>query len=282
MHERYSCRHLDPSFSLPNQHRYPASRSDRVPSPCFESKQASACASHLRCRRGATFVKIGSTALRLEASCRRGFASCPTIRNSAESETSLPEQTGRVKLHTLSRLQHDLAEPLELSQESLIEQLDDDQVANLPLVISSGNGWGRLESSISLPRRGRRYRSGDARLQTSCPEYLYNTFSFDSQQRLKRFNREIAEELDTKANVHPVMLVDPGSRTHTIGLPSYIGLESPQRGKEHCLQDSGTAGPIPSARPLGSREAEDRSPVAIARGSKRLQRCIPRFQHLRL
>lgn len=120
---------------------------------------------------------------------------------------------------------------MEPSQESLIEQLSDDQLAHLPLVISSGSMWGRLDSSVSLPRRARLYQSGDNR--TSCAEYLYNTFTFDTQKRLKRFNREIAQKLERWGSVHPVMLVDPSSRTLTIGMPSHIGLESPQRGKEH-------------------------------------------------
>ncbi|CDS01129.1 uncharacterized protein SPSC_01585 [Sporisorium scitamineum] len=161
----------------------------------------------------------------------RTFSSCTTIRNSAENATFKPDgeasDSGK-KLSNFHRLEYLLHESSAPDQKALIEQLSDDNVARLSIVVNTRNRWKPAEPGFTLPRTDRPDADEGAHSEVKRAEYLYKTFSFPTLQHLHRFNREVAEFLDVKARiVNPVLLFDSRSRTITIGLPSYVGIEVP-------------------------------------------------------
>ncbi|EST05714.1 hypothetical protein PSEUBRA_004726 [Kalmanozyma brasiliensis GHG001] len=160
---------------------------------------------------------------------RRTFASSPTTRNSAaESEKSSNDHADAKEVSKFNRLEYILREQVEPTHESMITQLEDDHLSHLPLVVSSGSKWAPLPAGFSLPRRDRAYKHNDPLSARIGAEYVYNTFNFPTTQHLKRFNAELASTLTHKArNVQPVTFSNPASRTFTMGLPSFVGLEPP-------------------------------------------------------
>lgn len=169
--------------------------------------------------------------------CRRSYASRTVPRRSAESSTFLPESQDEEDSNAspFLRLEHMREEGLEPSQKSLIAKLSDEDIAHLPIVISSRKKWRPAEPGFTLPRRQRHISSDeDARSASEVGEYLYNTFHFPTKHHLKRFHRELGHLLHGKAKgVDPIVLVDSRSVSVAIGLPTHIGLEPPFPAKQN-------------------------------------------------
>ncbi|TKY87666.1 hypothetical protein EX895_003247 [Sporisorium graminicola] len=164
------------------------------------------------------------------AQAARPFSSSGTIRNTAENVTFLPngEAVDGGKFSHFHRLEYLLSETSAPDQKALIEQLSDDDVSHLSIVVNTRNRWRPADPGFTLPRTDRTDTGEDTWSTIRCAEYLYNTFSFPTLQHLQRFNKEVAEFLDTRARkVNPVLLFDSRSRSLTIGLPSYVGIEVP-------------------------------------------------------
>ncbi|CBQ70898.1 conserved hypothetical protein [Sporisorium reilianum SRZ2] len=166
----------------------------------------------------------------------RTFASCTAIRNSAENTTFRSDgegSNGGKYVHS-QRLDYLLSDTKGPNQKALIKQLSDDEVVHLTIVINTRNRWKPAHPDFTLPRYDREDTGEDARASLKCAEYLYNVFSFPTLQHLQRFNKEVAEFAATKAKlVNAVMLFDARSRTLTVGLPSYVGIEVPYPASEN-------------------------------------------------
>lgn len=167
----------------------------------------------------------------------RSFRSCCIVQESAKSATFLPESESNSEgnISHLSRLEYLLKEPMAPSQESLVAQLSDKDIDQLPLVVGGGDKWKLADPAFTFPRRERSVDSNGTTLSAAGNgEYLYNTFSLPTLTHLKRFHKEVADIFDTKARtVNPVILLDSRSRSLAIGLPSHIGLEPPNPAKQN-------------------------------------------------
>lgn len=127
-----------------------------------------------------------------------------------------------------------LSEPTESNQTTLVSKLQDDQLSFLPLVIRANNFWQPPPPGFPLPRRENPSLLTDPATAHLCAEFLYNSFYFPSARHLRRFHRELLSTLQGKfRKVEPVILLDPGSRTLTIGLPSHVGIQPPYPAKEN-------------------------------------------------
>ncbi|SPO32087.1 uncharacterized protein UTRI_02644 [Ustilago trichophora] len=160
----------------------------------------------------------------------RSITSSPIARNTVEQDD--PE-----KANHFHRLEYMLSEPSEPNQITLVSELQDDQISFLPLVIRAHNLWQPPPSGLPLPLRENPSLLKDPATAHLCPEFLYNSFHFPSQRHLQRFHRELVSTLQGKfRKVEPVLLLDPSSKTLTIGLPSHVGIQPPYPARENANQ----------------------------------------------
>ena len=131
-----------------------------------------------------------------------------------------------------------LEQPVETSHEALVEGLTDVEIASLPLVITN-KMWGPLRSPFTLPRRLEVAQSEEGDRPLKNAEFVYRTFKVDTILHLKRLNTEIAAQVEIEGkhrSLSPVMLIDPQSRTLTVGLPAYVGIQAPYPARDNAEQ----------------------------------------------
>lgn len=151
----------------------------------------------------------------------RNITFTPVSRNA-------PEPGQQSEFSHFYRLEHLVNESVPPAQESLIEEIPDSDVVHLPIVIKAGKNWQVPTPGLTLPRRDRP-ESGQASLPAwRYSDHVYNTYAFPSVPHLKRFHKEVSSLLTGRfRTVDPVLLLEPRTRTLTIGLPAYIGIEPP-------------------------------------------------------
>lgn len=171
-------------------------------------------------------VRLAVPCLTRNVSALRGFTSSTAALNTAETNPSASEE--KMYRH-FGRIEYMGKEDPQPSQLSLIEQITDEQIGRLPLIISSnGDQWKLAEPGMPLPFRNRPELAQEKLSPHEFANFVYSVFSFPSVDHLKRFNQEIGQVLQANYRVvQPVLLMDPRSRTLTVGLPSFIGLEPP-------------------------------------------------------
>ncbi|KAJ1570915.1 hypothetical protein NDA11_005613 [Ustilago hordei] len=164
----------------------------------------------------------------------RSFASAAPALNRDNSERHRSAPPEGDEYSSTHRLNYLLAERLDPSQELIIRQMRDSEIDHLPLVFESDKQWQLLDKPFTFPRRDRSEMQEGSKAYFAAGDYVYNTFHFSSVYHLKRFNREIAEVLETKARlVVPIGFFDVRSRTYTVGLPAYIGIRPPYPSAEN-------------------------------------------------
>ena len=171
-------------------------------------------------------VRLAVPCLTRNVSALRGFTSSTAALNTAETDPSASEE--KTYRH-FGRIEYMGKEDHQPSQLSLIEQITDEQIGRLPLIISSnGDQWKLAEPGVPLPFRNRPELAQEKLSPHEFANFVYSVFSFPSVDHLKRFNQEVGQVLQTHYRVvQTVLLMDPRSRTLTVGLPSFIGLEPP-------------------------------------------------------
>ncbi|SPC64058.1 uncharacterized protein UHOD_12273 [Ustilago sp. UG-2017b] len=164
----------------------------------------------------------------------RSFTSAAPALNSDNSERHQSAAPEGDEYSSTYRLNYLFNERLDPSQEFIITQMRDSEIDHLPIVFESGKQWQLLDRPFTFPRRDRGEMQAGSKPYFGIGDYVYNTFHFPSIYHLKRFNREIAEKLETKARlVVPIGFLDARSRTYTVGLPAYIGISPPYPSQEN-------------------------------------------------
>ncbi|SPO44567.1 uncharacterized protein PSANT_02252 [Moesziomyces antarcticus] len=140
--------------------------------------------------------------------------------------------------HSIEFINYLLDQPVETTHEALVERLTDDEIALLPFVITNRR-WGPLRDPFTLPRRLEVDQSEEGDRPLKNAEFVYRTFKVNSMLHLKRLNTEIAAQVEVEGRhsaFSPVMLIDPQSRTLTVGLPAYVGIQAPYPAKDNVEQ----------------------------------------------